>query len=92
MGKGLGGSGANGTISGKACPKGLYGTFCEVYIYKYIFQFPNSVIFSHIMLSLGFYSQVYFVNAWYQIEGIRGSTMYIKYLLISRDNFRLSYL
>lgn len=28
-GKGLGGSGANGTISGKACPKGLYGTFCE---------------------------------------------------------------
>ncbi|KAK2446301.1 glycine-rich protein [Trifolium repens] len=28
-GKGLGDSGANGTISGKACPKGLYGTFCE---------------------------------------------------------------
>ncbi|KAL5190276.1 hypothetical protein HKD37_04G009752 [Glycine soja] len=28
-GKGQGGSGANGTITGKACPKGLYGTFCE---------------------------------------------------------------
>ncbi|KAH1247642.1 Chromatin remodeling protein SHL [Glycine soja] len=29
-GKGQGGSGANGTITGKACPKGLYGTFCEL--------------------------------------------------------------
>ncbi|KAG5003490.1 hypothetical protein JHK86_027629 [Glycine max] len=29
-GKGQGGSGANGTITRKAFPKGLYGTFCEV--------------------------------------------------------------
>ncbi|KAL9313485.1 hypothetical protein ACSQ67_018937 [Phaseolus vulgaris] len=28
-GEGQGGSGANGTITGKDCPKGLYGTFCE---------------------------------------------------------------
>ncbi|KAF7800827.1 uncharacterized protein G2W53_044695 [Senna tora] len=28
-GRGQGGSGENGTITGKACPKGLYGTFCE---------------------------------------------------------------
>ncbi|OIV96634.1 hypothetical protein TanjilG_28491 [Lupinus angustifolius] len=28
-GNGQGGSGQNGTITGKACPKGLYGTFCE---------------------------------------------------------------
>ncbi|XP_054796784.1 uncharacterized protein LOC129302133 [Prosopis cineraria] len=28
-GRGKGGSGENGTITGKACPKGLYGTFCQ---------------------------------------------------------------
>ncbi|OIW14573.1 hypothetical protein TanjilG_32915 [Lupinus angustifolius] len=28
-GEGQGGPGQNGTITGKACPKGLYGTFCE---------------------------------------------------------------
>ncbi|AQK90690.1 hypothetical protein ZEAMMB73_Zm00001d008789 [Zea mays] len=27
--KGLGYSGGNGTVTGKACPKGLYGTFCK---------------------------------------------------------------
>lgn len=25
-----GGAGENGTVTGKSCPKGLYGTFCEV--------------------------------------------------------------
>lgn len=44
-GKGKGDSGANGTITGKACPKGLYGTFCEVY---FICTFPNSVIFPYL--------------------------------------------
>ncbi|XLS67626.1 hypothetical protein HN51_018649 [Arachis hypogaea] len=29
QGKGQGGSGENGTITGRDCPKGLYGTFCE---------------------------------------------------------------
>lgn len=24
------GAGENGTVTGKACPKGLYGIFCEV--------------------------------------------------------------
>ncbi|XP_042055568.1 uncharacterized protein LOC121800075 [Salvia splendens] len=28
IGRGLGQEGENGTLSGKACPKGLYGTFC----------------------------------------------------------------
>ncbi|KAK4276957.1 hypothetical protein QN277_015041 [Acacia crassicarpa] len=28
-GRGQGGSGENGTLTGKACPKGLYGTFCK---------------------------------------------------------------
>ncbi|KAL5141006.1 Chromatin remodeling protein SHL [Glycine soja] len=36
-GKGQGGSGANGTITGKACPKGLYGTFCEFHDSKEVF-------------------------------------------------------
>lgn len=39
---GLGGHqglmGQNGTISGKACPKGLYGVFCEVNI-SYVLVF-----------------------------------------------------
>lgn len=30
MGRGEGGAGENGTVTGKACPKGLYGIFCEV--------------------------------------------------------------
>ena len=30
MGGKQGGAGENGTITGKACPKGLYGTFCTV--------------------------------------------------------------
>lgn len=56
-GKGLGGSGADGTISGKACPKGLYGTFCEVY--KYIFKLPNYVIIPYLINVLAsFYSRV----------------------------------
>lgn len=25
-----GGDGENGTVTGKACPKGLYGIYCEV--------------------------------------------------------------
>lgn len=25
------GTGGNGTVTGRSCPKGLYGTFCEVY-------------------------------------------------------------
>ncbi|KAK4415618.1 hypothetical protein Salat_2669200 [Sesamum alatum] len=29
IGRGLGREGENGTLSGKACPKGLYGIFCE---------------------------------------------------------------
>ncbi|XP_031388144.1 uncharacterized protein LOC116201156 [Punica granatum] len=29
FGKGQGRSGGKGTVTGKACPKGLYGTFCE---------------------------------------------------------------
>ncbi|GAV56979.1 hypothetical protein CFOL_v3_00518 [Cephalotus follicularis] len=29
LGRGQGGAGENGTVTGKACPKGLYGTFCE---------------------------------------------------------------
>ncbi|KAI8531022.1 hypothetical protein RHMOL_Rhmol11G0105400 [Rhododendron molle] len=29
LGRDLGGAGENGTVTGKACPKGLYGTFCE---------------------------------------------------------------
>lgn len=36
-GIGLGGSGENGTITGKACPKGLYGIFCEVVSNNYDF-------------------------------------------------------
>jgi len=28
--KGQGFAGENGTITGKDCPKGLYGTFCKV--------------------------------------------------------------
>lgn len=28
-----GGGGENGTVTGRACPKGLYGTFCEVCIW-----------------------------------------------------------
>ncbi|XP_028058904.1 uncharacterized protein LOC114262730 isoform X2 [Camellia sinensis] len=29
LGRDQGGAGENGTVTGKACPKGLYGTFCE---------------------------------------------------------------
>ncbi|KAI8021155.1 Phosphatidate cytidylyltransferase 1 [Camellia lanceoleosa] len=29
LGRDQGGAGGNGTVTGKACPKGLYGTFCE---------------------------------------------------------------
>ncbi|KAL0015634.1 hypothetical protein SO802_002703 [Lithocarpus litseifolius] len=29
VGRGQGRAGENGTVTGKACPKGLYGTFCE---------------------------------------------------------------
>lgn len=29
--KGPGFPGENGTVTGRACPKGLYGTFCKVY-------------------------------------------------------------
>ncbi|PON67877.1 ephrin type-B receptor [Parasponia andersonii] len=29
LGRGKGGAGENGTVTGKACPKGLYGIFCE---------------------------------------------------------------
>ncbi|KAJ8774786.1 hypothetical protein K2173_017232 [Erythroxylum novogranatense] len=29
LGRDMGGSGENGTVTGKACPKGLYGIFCE---------------------------------------------------------------
>ncbi|OMO66886.1 hypothetical protein CCACVL1_20946 [Corchorus capsularis] len=29
FGRGESGGGENGTVTGKACPKGLYGTFCE---------------------------------------------------------------
>lgn len=30
MGRGEGHAGENGTVTGKACPKGLYGVFCKV--------------------------------------------------------------
>lgn len=30
FGRGQGHTGDNGTITGKACPEGLYGIFCEV--------------------------------------------------------------
>ena len=30
LGRDKGHAGENGTVSGKACPKGLYGIFCEV--------------------------------------------------------------
>lgn len=32
IGLGLGQEGKKGTISGKACPKGLYGIFCLVIV------------------------------------------------------------
>lgn len=30
LGRGQGLAGGNGTVTGKACPRGLYGVFCEV--------------------------------------------------------------
>lgn len=37
MGGDQGGTGENGTVTAKPCPKGLYGTFCEVgYNYKFV--------------------------------------------------------
>lgn len=32
VGRDEGGPGENGTVTSKACPKGLYGIFCEVNI------------------------------------------------------------
>lgn len=37
MGRNQGGAGDNGTVTGKACPKGLYGIFCEVGCHYYLF-------------------------------------------------------
>ena len=48
MGGDQGGAGESGTVSGTDCPKGLYGTFCEVHIhYLDILCIPmyNLVIF-----------------------------------------------
>ncbi|KAL6517053.1 hypothetical protein OROHE_018013 [Orobanche hederae] len=33
IGRALGRDGENGTLSGKACPKGLYGVFCQVIVH-----------------------------------------------------------
>ena len=37
LGKDGGGSGGNGTVTGKACPKGLYGVFCKVALRCFVF-------------------------------------------------------
>lgn len=35
FGRGQGRAGENGTVTGKACPKGLYGIFCQVVLKYY---------------------------------------------------------
>jgi hypothetical protein len=42
FGKGQGRAGENGTVTGKACPKGLFGTFCEVDSINISFNFLTS--------------------------------------------------
>ena len=37
LGRGQGIAGGHGSVTGKACPKGLYGVFCEVAIHFFYF-------------------------------------------------------
>lgn len=38
-GNGGGLHGEGGTVTGKKCPKGLYGTYCTVCLYFFVFAF-----------------------------------------------------
>lgn len=42
--KGPGYPGDNGTVTGKACPEGLYGTFCKVLVVLSLFR--TELVFS----------------------------------------------
>ena len=52
MGRGQGGAGENGTVTGRDCPKGLYGTFCEV---CFTFLRYYSSLYMFVALSHAFY-------------------------------------
>lgn len=43
IGRGNGRGGKNGTVTGKACPKGLYGIFCEVSFAFFFFMLCDFV-------------------------------------------------
>ena len=48
------GAGENGTITGKSCPRGLYGTFCEVYFRLPLWVFSHSFYLGRVSMSLFF--------------------------------------
>lgn len=61
------GAGENGTTTGKACPKGLYGTFCEVNdFFSYVVFLTFILIF--LREYLNFYSRLFlskfYVPSW----------------------------
>lgn len=52
-------AGDNGTITGKACPKGLYGTFCKVHLPSSSVYIVSTIVLSSDILCCSYFCMKY---------------------------------